>query len=133
MKLPRSTTSESKAGEVKPGEKNSSCVLRTPDLGIDVCWEHPRLDSLDDAKLCVRDYWGALYLPGGFRGGVRLQQPKLVGDTRYLPTVSPEYELGWVKAGKSRDEPSFLSNLELADVCVTQFMNLIRRNHRKSS
>jgi hypothetical protein len=38
-----------------------------------------------------------------------------------------EYELGWVKAGKTRQEPSFISNEELAEASVTQFLNLLRR------
>jgi len=113
--------------ELKPRERFQSCVLRAPYLGIDVGWDQPRIDSLDDAKLGVREFSGRLYLPGEFQGGVHLQPPKMLSEAFYQPTLSTEYELGWVKAGKTRQEPSFIPNEELAEACVTQFLNLIRR------
>jgi hypothetical protein len=113
--------------ELKPRERFQSCVLKTHYLGIDVGWDHPRVDSLEDAKLGVREFNGHLYLPGEFRGGVHIQPPQMLGETFYKPTLSTEYEVGWVKAGKTRQDPSFISNEELADSCVTQFLNLLRR------
>ena len=113
--------------ELRPRERFQSCVLRTPYLGVDVGWDQPRIDSLEDAKLGVREFNGRLYLPGEFLGGVHMQQPKMLSEAFYKPTLSTEYELGWVKAGKTRQEPSFISNEELAESCVTQFLNLLRR------
>ena len=113
--------------ELKPHESFVSCVLKTPYVGVVVSWNQPCLDSLEDAKLSIREFTGPLFLPGEFRGGVFPQPPQMVGETRYYPTLSPEYELGWVKAGKARQEPSFISNDELADTCVTQLLNLLRR------
>jgi hypothetical protein len=113
--------------ELKSRERLQSCVLRTPYLGIVVGWEQPRLDSLEDAKLGIREFQGSLYFPGEFPGGVQTQPPQLLGEAFYKPTLSTEDELGWVKAGKTRQEPSFISNEELADACVTQLLNLLRR------
>jgi hypothetical protein len=112
--------------ELRPHERFQFCVLKTPYLGMDVGWDHPRIDSLEDAKLGVREFQGRLYLPGEFQGGVHIQQPKMLSEAFYQPTLSMEYEHGWVKAGKSRQEHSFISNEELAEACVTQFLNLIR-------
>ena len=113
--------------ELKPRERFQSCVLKTADFGVDVGWDQPRSDSLEDAKLGIREFKGRLYLPGEFRGGVHIQPPQMVGEVRFYPTLSQDYEVGWVKAGKNRQEPSFISNEELADACVTRFLNLIRR------
>ena len=57
-----------------------------------------------------------------------MQPPKMLYEAFYQPTLSTEYELGWVKAGKTRQEPSFVSNEELAEASVSQFLNLIRRS-----
>jgi uncharacterized membrane protein len=113
--------------ELRPRERFQSCVLRTPYLGMIVGWDQPRIDSLEDAKLGVRDFSGRLYLPGEFQGGVHIQPPEMLHEAFYEPTLSTEYELGWVKVGKTRQEPSFISNEELAEACVTQFLNLLRR------
>lgn len=113
--------------ELKPRERFQSCVLKAPYWGIDVQWDHPRIDSLEDAKLGVRGFQGRLYLPGQFQGGVHIQPPKMLSEAFYEPTLSRERELGWVKAAKNRQEPSFLSNDELADACVTQLLHLLRR------
>jgi hypothetical protein len=113
--------------ELRPRERFQSCVLKSPYLGMDVGWDQPRIDSLEDAKLGVREFTGRLYLPGEFQGGVHIQPPTMLSEAFYQPTLSTEYELAWVKAGKTRQEPSFISNEELAEACVTQLLNLIRR------
>lgn len=114
--------------ELKARERFQSCVLRTPYRGIDVGWDQPLLDSIENAKLAVRGFNGRLYLPGEFQGGVHIQPPKMVSEKFYTPTLSRDHELGWVKAGRSRQEPAFISNQELAEECVTQFINLLRRS-----
>jgi len=111
--------------ETSPRE-NISCVMRNHSLGVIVRWEQPRMDSLEDAKLRVREYKSRLYLPGEFKGG-HVLPPKMVGEAVYTATLSREYVLGWVKAGRTRDEPSFISNEDLAETCVTQFINLLRK------
>ena len=95
-----------------------------------VAWQQPWAGSLEDAKLDVQEFHGRLYVPGEFQGGVHIQRPKMLDQSFYKPTLSREneYQLGWVKAGKSREEPSFISNQQLAEQCVTQFLNLIRRS-----
>jgi hypothetical protein len=103
-----------------------NCVVRVNSLGMIVGWDQPRMDSLVDAKLYVRKYKGRLYLPGEFTGGY-IQPPNMVYEAFYTPTLSRNYELGWVKAGKTRDEPPFVSSQDLAETCVTQFLNLLRK------
>jgi hypothetical protein len=112
--------------ELRPRERFQSCVLKTPYLAIGVGWDHPRIDSLEGAKLGIREFKGRLDLPGEFQGGVHIHQPKTLSEVFYEATLCTEYELGWVKAGKTKQEASFISNEELAEACVTQFLNLLR-------
>jgi hypothetical protein len=56
---------------------------------------------------------------------MNMLNPQLSSDVS--KSSAPECELGWVKAGKTRQEPSFVSNEELAEASVSQFLNLIRR------
>lgn len=115
--------------ELKARERFQSCVLKTPYLGMDLQWDQPRIDSLEDAMLGVREFNGRLYLPGHFQGGMHIQPPKMISEKFYTHTLSRDLELGWVKASRSRQEPAFISNQELAEECVTQFMNLLRRSN----
>lgn len=117
------------AWELKPRERFESCILKTANCGINIIWDQPRIDSLEDAKLAVCEFQGHLYLPGEFPGGVRIP-PEMVGEAFYKPTLSNgnEYKLGWVKAGKTRQEPSFISNEDLADAVAIQLLSLLPRN-----
>ena len=110
----------------EPGNVAISCVLKTPDLGVVVIWEQPFSNSLENAKLSVREFKGHLHLPGEFRGGVYFP-PEMAGETRYNATLSQEFDLGWIKASGPRQEPSFISNKELADACVAKLLNMLRR------
>jgi hypothetical protein len=80
--------------ELKSRERFQSCVLRTLYRGIDVGWDQPLLDSIENAKLAVRGFKGRLYLPGEFQGGVHIQPPKMVSEKFYTPTLSRDHELG---------------------------------------
>jgi hypothetical protein len=115
--------------EFKPRQVTQTCVLRAPHLGIDISWQDPRLNSIEDARLIVREFDGRLYLPGEYIGGVHLRPAKMLNETQYRATLSSRYELGWLKASKARQETSFISNEELAAECVTHLMNLLRRKH----
>ncbi len=91
--------------ELRPGERFCSCVLRTANLGMVIEWDQPRPGSLEAAKLAVREFGGRLYLPGEFQGSVRMQPPEMSSEAIYRPSLSTEYEIGWVKAGKTRQDP----------------------------
>lgn len=114
--------------ELKPRERFQSCVLKTAYVGVVIEWDQPRRGSLEEAKLGIREFSGHLYLPGEFQGGVHIRPPKMLFEAFYQPTLSAEHELGWVKAGETQQEPSYISDEELAEACVTQFLNLIRRS-----
>lgn len=112
----------------RPRERFQSCVLRAPYFGTTVVWDQPRFDSLEDATLSARDFSGRLYLPGEFMGGVHIHPPEMLYEAFYQPTLSMDYELGWVKVGKTRQDPPFISNEEFAEACVTQFLHLLTSN-----
>ncbi len=111
----------------RPRQRFQYCGLRAPYLGTAVEWDQPRFDSLEDAKLSTRDFRGRLFLPGEPRGGV-LHPPELLYEAFYQPTLSMGYELGWVKAAKTRQDSSFISNEEFAETCVARFLNLLRND-----
>ena len=113
-----------------PGERSGSCVLKTSTFGVVVSWEQPALNSSEQAKLSVRKFAGRLFLPGEFQGGVIIQQPRMTSEVHYQPTVSRDHLLGWVQRMKARSEPSFLDNNALADDCVSQMLNILRRHHQ---
>jgi hypothetical protein len=116
--------------QVQPREAFQSCVLRKWPFGLDVTWEQHRVDSLEGAKLGIREFQGRVFVPGDSLAGVHVQQPKMLSEVFYVPTLSRQHELGWVKSMARKDEPGFLSTEDLADACVAQFLNLHRKESR---
>ena len=112
------------------GGGSGSCVFKTATFGVVVGWE-PALNSSEQAKLSVRQFAGQLFLPGKFQGGVIIQQPRMTSEVHYQPTISRDHLLGWVQRMKARSEPSFLDNKALADECVSQMLNTLRRHHTR--
>jgi hypothetical protein len=116
--------------EIREREVYQSCVLRKWPFGLDITWEQHRIDSLEGAKLGVREFQGRVFVPGESRAGVHIEQPKKLREVFYVPTLSRDHELGWVKSMARKDEPAFLSSEDLADACVAQFLNLHRKESR---
>ena len=114
-----------------PGGQDGSCVLKTDSFGIVANWHQPARNVLDEAKLSVRHFEGRLFLPSEFQGGVHIHQPRLTGEAHYDPTLSRDRQLGWVKKMKSNSEPAFLSTDALAESCLSQMLNTLRRHHQK--
>jgi hypothetical protein len=104
-----------------------SCVMKTGNFGLVLTWNQPQLNSIDDAKLGIREFRGRLYIPGEPIAGVHVVRPELLSEMYYKPTLSAEHELGWVQSMRGRDEPRFVSTDDLADACVSQFLNLLRQ------
>jgi hypothetical protein len=110
--------------------QNGSCVLKTSAFGIVVNWHRAVPNSSEETKLSVRHFEGRLFLPGEFQGGVHINQPRLTSEIHYEPIISRSHQLGWVQKMKARSEPSFLSSSELAESCISQVLNTIRRRHQ---
>jgi hypothetical protein len=113
------------------GGQDGSCVLKTSSFGIVVNWHRPTLNATEDATLGVRHFEGRLFLPGEFQGGVHIHQPRLTSEVHYDPTLSRYHRLGWVQRMKANSEPAFLSNDALAESCLSQMLNTLRRHHQK--
>jgi hypothetical protein len=105
-------------------------VLRKWPFGLDVTREQHRIDSLEGAKLGIREFQGRVIVPGDSLAGVHIQQPKMLSEVFYVPTLSRQHELGWIKSMARKDEPGFVSSEDLADACVAQFLNLHRKESR---
>jgi hypothetical protein len=115
--------------EITPRERISACVLKTPCLGIVVNWEQPFANSLDRANLSVEELNGRVYVRGQFSGGPYIP-PNGINRKIYQPTLSDALEIGWVKHGKTIRESPFISNEELAEGCVSQLVNMLRKGSR---
>jgi len=109
------------------GGQSGYCVLKTYAFGVVVNWHRP---APEEAKLSIRQFEGRLFLPGEFQGGVHIQQPRLTSEVHYGPTISRDHQLGWVQKMKARSDPPFLTNAALAESCISQVLNTIRRRHQ---
>jgi hypothetical protein len=116
--------------QVQPPEAFQSCVLRKWPFGLEVTWEQHRIDSLEGAKLGTREFKVRVFVPGDSLAGVHVQQPKMLSEVFYVPTLSRQHELGWVKSMARKDEPGFVSTEDLADACLAQFLSLHRKESR---
>lgn len=114
--------------QIKAYDQFQTCVLRSRGFGLGITWEQRSVDSLEGAKLAIRELQGPVRIPGESLAGVHLVPVRTLNQTFYVPTLSPEYELGWVKSPVGKLDPSFVSAEELADASVRQFVNLIRKH-----
>jgi len=115
---------------IQPRERVQECVLKSPYLGIVVMWKQLYPNSLDRAGLSVVEMNGNLFIPGQPRPGGHWFPPKESDRKKYQPTLSDALELGWVKDGKTIHQSPFISNEELAEACVAQFVNMLRKSSR---
>jgi hypothetical protein len=107
-----------------------SCVLRKWQHGMVVYWEQRYVESTEGVKLGVRELQGPVHLPGESLAGVHFQQPQKLNETFYEPTLSREHEIGWARSTGRKEVPEFISTEDLADLCVAQFVNLLRKHRR---
>ena len=114
--------------QIREREILQTCVLRNWNLGLDVSWEQHYRGSTEGAKLGIREFQGNIRIPGESLAGVHPIPPKMLSETFYEPTLSREFELGWVKSTRRTKEPDFVSTDELAEECMTQFLNLLRKH-----
>ncbi|WP_158790005.1 hypothetical protein [Granulicella sp. L60] len=106
------------------------CVLRKWQHGMVVHWEQRYTESTEGIKLGVREVQGSVRLPGESLAGVHVGESRKLTETFYTPTLSREHEIGWARSTRSKEEPKFISTEELADACVVQFVNLLRKDLR---
>ena len=113
--------------QIREREIMQTCVLRNWNLGLDVSWEQHYRGSTEGAKLGIASF-RAIYAFLATLAGVHPIPPKMLSETFYEPTLSREFELGWVKSTRRTKEPDFVSTDELAEECMTQFLNLLRKH-----
>jgi hypothetical protein len=107
--------------DLHPGTVQQICTLGGPRVGMLVIWYQPYGGLLDDALLRIREFNENMIIqPGHFR----IQDPEMIGETKYDPDLSCAREYGW----KAQREKRFISSRDLANQCVIKLLDLINRD-----
>jgi hypothetical protein len=104
--------------QVEKGKVYQTCGLTDDRVGLAVMWRQRYRQSLDSSSLIVTEFSGGLPAPGL---SVHINPPVKLSETYYAPELSPVFEYGWRQA----EETEFLSSSELAERCVSQFIDLV--------
>jgi hypothetical protein len=107
---------------LKEQEREQSCTLGGPGVGMRIYWYKPYSNLLNEAFLGIREFDQNLFVPTGF---MRMRNPEVLSDIRYDPDVSRAREYGWKP---QRGHKGFISSKDLASQCVIQLLELMNRD-----
>lgn len=108
--------------ELRFGAAEQHCLLGMQRLGLTVTWFQRYSSTLDDANLIVRELNENAILPPNH---MRLRQPDVISEVRYVPDVSRTRDYVW-KAAKGKEE--MITSKDLATKLILQFLDLIERD-----
>jgi len=108
--------------KVRDGDIEQYCLLGMQRLGMSVLWFQRYSGMLDDAGLIVRELNENAILAPGY---MRLQQPEVIREEKYVPDVSRIREYVW-KSEKGKGE--MVTSKDLATKLVLQFLDLVERD-----
>lgn len=105
------------------GDIDQTCMLGEHGVGMVILWLQRYSNTMDDTTaLYVREFNQNLIVPEGF---MRVQQPEMIGETKYEPELSRAREHGWkAQTGKG----NFISTSDLASRLLLQFLDMIERD-----
>jgi hypothetical protein len=92
-------------------------------VGLRVIWHQQYLNVLDESSLIIHEFASALILPGQPQL-MYYDQPRHIGEAKYLPDLSLTREYGW---RQDADESKFVSSATLAEQIVMLFVDLANR------
>jgi hypothetical protein len=93
---------------------------------MNIIYYQPIGGSGSNANLRVLEFKGTLILPNEPRQMVYITNPKVLKTTTYTSELSRKFEVGWAKGEQRKGNRDFISNDELAESCVKDFVRLVR-------
>lgn len=108
--------------KVRFGEMEQYCLLGMQRLGMSIVWFQRYSNLLDDAGLIVREFNENAIIPPGH---IRLQQPDVLKQEKYIPDVSRTREYVW---RPEKRDGEMVATKDLAAKLVLQFLDLIERD-----
>jgi hypothetical protein len=85
---------------------NQVCIMTNEQVGLRVIWHQEYLNVLDESSLIIHEFASALILPGQPQL-IYYDQPRQIGEAKYLPDLSLTREYGW---RPDADESEFVSS-----------------------
>jgi hypothetical protein len=115
--------------EAKPwGERDidNYCWVRSKPYAVQVYWRQPYGGSGRDAVLLITMFKGPIILPSEMGRLMALDQPSKLSTKTFVPYLSRESDVGWAEKKSDMRGAIFISNAELIDVCLTDFIRLLK-------
>jgi hypothetical protein len=119
--------------EAKPwGERDvdNFCWVRRKPFALQVYWRQPYGGSGRDAALLVATFNGPIILPSEMGRLMAFDQPTKLSTKTFVPYLSREFDFGWAE---KKPDGVFISNGELIDTCLTDFIKLLKRASGRES
>jgi hypothetical protein len=108
------------------------CTLTSNQVGMNIIYYQPYGGSGSNAKLRVLEFKGTLILPNETRQMVYVNNPELLKTTTYTSELSRKFEVGWAKGEQRKGNREFISNDQLAEMCMSEFVRLVRSKGRQT-
>ena len=122
--------------EAKPwGERDidNFCWLRKRPFAMQVYWRQPYAGNGRDASLIVAMFKGPIILPSEVGRLMAFDQPKKLSSKIFVPYLSRESDIGWAEKKSDMKGAIFISNAELIDACLTDFIKLLKSASERGS
>lgn len=101
-------------------------MIRNANVSLIVAWRQPYINSTVGCSLTVTEY--ATRMPFPTERVLYIgNQPTALAETTYMPELSRAREYGWKE---EYEEQTFISSINLADMCVRRFIDLALRFQR---
>jgi hypothetical protein len=107
---------------IRYGNSEQYCLLGMQRLGLTITWSQRYSNVLDEAALVVRELNENAIVPPGH---MRLQQPDVLNEEKYVPDISRVREYIW-RSAKGKEE--MITSKDLATKLIFQFLDLVERD-----
>lgn len=111
-------------------EVENFCTVRGGGFSMTVAWVQPYAGTSQEARLVVLYFQGTRIFPSELGKKMYLREPERLRTKTFIPSISRQSEIGWASKISDMQEAAFISNSELADTCLAEFIQLLRRGSR---
>ncbi len=108
------------------------CTMTSHQVSMNIIYYQPYRGSGSNAHLRVLEFKGTLILPNETRQMVYITNPEVLKKTTYTSELSRKFEVGWAKGEQRKGNRDFISNDELAENCMKDFIRLVRGKGNKT-